>query len=168
MDCSLPGSSVHGISQARILEWVVISFYKGSSQPRDWTCISFVSCIGRQILYHWTIKEALKYKQVCISNDYFVHVRTYYFFSYFCCSRDIHSWRGGGWSNTLRNISVIFIWKKVPSGKEDDLGNLEIWILVRKLVKELPWWANGWDSMLPIQEVWVGPLVRELYSICYN
>ena len=49
MDCSLPGSSVHGILQARILEWVAISFTRGSSWPRDRTC---VSCIGRQILYH--------------------------------------------------------------------------------------------------------------------
>ena len=40
MDCSLPGSSVYGILQARILEWVVISFSLGSSQPRDKTCIS--------------------------------------------------------------------------------------------------------------------------------
>ena len=48
MDCSPPGSSVHGISQARILEWVVTSFSRGSSQPRDRTCIS---CIGRWILY---------------------------------------------------------------------------------------------------------------------
>ena len=37
MDCSPPGSSVHGISQARILEWVAISSSMGSSQPRDWT-----------------------------------------------------------------------------------------------------------------------------------
>ena len=44
MDCSPPGSSVHGISQARILEWVVISFSKGSSQPRDQTCISCLAC----------------------------------------------------------------------------------------------------------------------------
>ena len=36
MDCLLPGSSVHGILQARILDWVAISFYRGSSQPRDW------------------------------------------------------------------------------------------------------------------------------------
>ena len=35
MDCSLPGSSIHGIFQARILEWVAISFSRGSSQPRD-------------------------------------------------------------------------------------------------------------------------------------
>ena len=37
MDCSLPGSSVLGIFQARILEWVAISFSRGSSRPRDWT-----------------------------------------------------------------------------------------------------------------------------------
>ena len=37
MDCSLPGSSVHGIFQARVLEWVAISFSRGSSQPRDQT-----------------------------------------------------------------------------------------------------------------------------------
>ena len=52
MDCSPPGSSVHGNLQARILEWVAISFSKGSSQPRDQTHISDVFCIGRQFLYH--------------------------------------------------------------------------------------------------------------------
>ena len=55
MDCSPPVSSVRVISQARILEWVVISFSRGSSGPRDWT---HVSCIGRQILYHWGTREA--------------------------------------------------------------------------------------------------------------
>ena len=49
MDWSLPGSSVHEIFQARLLEWVAISFSRGSSRPRDRTC---VSCIGRWILYH--------------------------------------------------------------------------------------------------------------------
>ena len=37
MDCSLPGSSIHGIFQARVLEWIAISFSRGSSQPRDRT-----------------------------------------------------------------------------------------------------------------------------------
>ena len=50
MDYSLPGSSVHGIFQARILEWVAISFSRGSSQPRDGTHVSCISCSGRQIL----------------------------------------------------------------------------------------------------------------------
>ena len=47
MDFSLPGSSVHVFLQAKILEWVAISSSRGSSQPRDRTCISCVSCIGR-------------------------------------------------------------------------------------------------------------------------
>ena len=40
MDCTIPGSSVHGISQARILEWVAIPFSRGTSWPRDWTRVS--------------------------------------------------------------------------------------------------------------------------------
>ena len=44
-DCSLPGSSVHGISQVRMLEWAAISFSRGYSPSRDWT---HVSCIDRQ------------------------------------------------------------------------------------------------------------------------
>ena len=54
MDCNLPGSSIHGISQERILGWVAISFSSGSSQLRDQTCIS---CIDSQILYYWTTRE---------------------------------------------------------------------------------------------------------------
>ena len=52
IDCSLPGTSVHGTVQARILEWVAISSSRGLSQPRDQTPVSWVSCIGRQILYY--------------------------------------------------------------------------------------------------------------------
>ena len=52
MDCSLPGSSVHGIQQASILEWVATFSSRGSSQPRDWTHVSYISCTGRQVLYH--------------------------------------------------------------------------------------------------------------------
>ena len=51
MDCSPPDSSVHGISQARILQWVGISFSRRPSRLGDRTCISCVSGVGRQILY---------------------------------------------------------------------------------------------------------------------
>ena len=50
MDCSPRGSSVHGILQARILEWVTISFTRGSFQPRDRHCVAYISSIGRQFL----------------------------------------------------------------------------------------------------------------------
>ena len=56
MNCSPPGSSIHGIIPARVLEWVVISFSRGSSWLRDWT---LSSCVNREILYCWAFWEAL-------------------------------------------------------------------------------------------------------------
>ena len=56
VDCSLPGSSVHGILQARILEWVAIPFSRGSSQPRDWT---WSSCIAGRHFTLWAAREVL-------------------------------------------------------------------------------------------------------------
>ena len=56
-DCSLPGSSVHGIFQARILEWVVISFSRGSSQPRDRTQVSRTA--GRATSKAQTVPECI-------------------------------------------------------------------------------------------------------------
>ena len=57
-DCGLPGSSVHGILQARILEWVAIAFSRVSSQPRDRTQ---VSCLAGSLFTIWTTREAPKY-----------------------------------------------------------------------------------------------------------
>ena len=57
MDCSLPGSSVQGLLQARILEWVAISFSKRSSWPRDW---AWVSCIVGRFFTTWATREALR------------------------------------------------------------------------------------------------------------
>ena len=59
MDYSLPGSSVHGILQERILEWVAISSSKGLSRPRDRTRVSCISCTSRRIFYHLDTWEAL-------------------------------------------------------------------------------------------------------------
>ena len=63
-----PGSSVHGISQARILEWVAISFSRGSFWPRDPTCISCISCAGRRIFF-------------TTSTSWDVHIHTYMYYS---------------------------------------------------------------------------------------
>ena len=52
MDCSPPGASVHGVLWARVLEWVAMSFSRESSQPRDQTWVSHVSCTSRQVLKH--------------------------------------------------------------------------------------------------------------------
>ena len=56
----VPGSSVHRILRVRVLDWVAISFSKGSSWPRDWT---HISCTGRWILYHWASREAAGRKE---------------------------------------------------------------------------------------------------------
>ena len=58
---SPPGSYVHAIFQARILEWVAISFSRNSSQPRDWNHVSCVYCIGRRVLYHCATSEDIWY-----------------------------------------------------------------------------------------------------------
>ena len=63
MDCSPPGSSVHGISQARILKWVAIPYSKGSSQLRDGTQ---VSCNGRQIFFFFTTEIHLLFRNIHI------------------------------------------------------------------------------------------------------
>ena len=55
MDCSLPGFSVHGIFQARVLEWVATPFSRGSSQPRDRTQVSRIA--GRRFTL-WATREA--------------------------------------------------------------------------------------------------------------
>ena len=55
MDCSLPGSSIHGIFQARVLERVAISFFKGSSRPRD---LTLVFCIAGRCFTIWARREA--------------------------------------------------------------------------------------------------------------
>ena len=67
MDCGPSGSSVHGILQARILEWIALSYSRGSSQPRDWTCVSCGFCIGRWILYHWATREVLPKQNDCLN-----------------------------------------------------------------------------------------------------
>ena len=55
MNCNPPGSSVHRMSQARVLEWVTISLSRGLSPPRDWAPFSYT---GKRILYHWATREA--------------------------------------------------------------------------------------------------------------
>ena len=70
MDCSLPGSSVHGTLQARMLEWVAIPFSRGSTQPKDQTR---VSCIAGKFFAIWDTREA----RMFIYMIHFCHLYTY-------------------------------------------------------------------------------------------
>ena len=75
MDYSPPGSSVHRILQARILQWVVISFSRESSWPKDW---NHVSCLLRwqQILYHWAT-----WKPIYMFTHVYIGTYTIYIYS---------------------------------------------------------------------------------------
>ena len=67
MDYSLTGSSVHGILQAGIQEWVAMPSSRGSSQPRDRTRVFYVSYTGRWVLCYWCLLGS-PYKLICICN----------------------------------------------------------------------------------------------------
>jgi len=85
MDCSLPCSSVHGIFQARVLEWVAISFSRGSSQPRDWTWVfhivgrCFVHIIVPGVTVHflegcaWHLRHSMGASHSAVSNSLWPH-----------------------------------------------------------------------------------------------
>ena len=94
MDCSLPGSSVHGISQARIQEWVVISFSKGYFWPKDWTDVLIICLLHCRQSLAWQVDSSLteppekpvsELKNCCLSksfaNWYWV---VYLYFLIFC------------------------------------------------------------------------------------
>ena len=95
MDCSLPGFSVHGILQERILEWVAVSFSRGSSQPRNQTQIS---CIAGRFFTDWAIKEI---PPICINT-----------WICFCLSDWLHPvWQSLGPSTPLQMAQFhSFLW----------------------------------------------------------
>ena len=69
MDHSPPGFSVHGILQARILDCVAMPSSRGSSQPRDWTCLSYVSWIGRRVLTTNATWETLSHRSLKVEEE---------------------------------------------------------------------------------------------------
>ena len=77
MDSSPQGSFVLGIFQARILTWVAISSFRGSSPPRGRSQVSCVFCTGRWILYHCATGKALCIGKLSELSVYFPHLKTY-------------------------------------------------------------------------------------------
>ena len=67
--CEPVDYTVHGILQARILGWVAVPFSRRSSQPRDRTWVSCISCAGRQILYPWATWEAHRWQSWAQNSD---------------------------------------------------------------------------------------------------
>ena len=128
MDCSPPGSSVHGTFLAKILEQVAISYSRGSAWPRDQIHVSCVFCIGRQIVYHCTSWEAMWRKGKCDNST---------------CrwppDRELlHCWRPG-WGIFLGFCG----WVREPSGTFSDLyhvmcglhSSLQVWVDPREAAR---------------------------------
>ena len=70
MDCNLPGSSLHGILQARVLEWVAISFSRGSSQPRDRTQVSRINLLQMRELYERRYSPSLRITEIILTKTF--------------------------------------------------------------------------------------------------
>ena len=112
MDCSLPRSSVHGIFQARVLEWVAISFSRGSSRPMDRIQVSHI--VGRRFISQslrkctvkpqWSITSGLMWEHACM------HAKLLQSCLTLCSTRLLCSWNspgkdtGVGWHALLQGI----------------------------------------------------------------
>jgi len=77
-DCNPPGSSVHGIFQARILELVATSSFRASSWPRDQTCVFCISFTAGRFFTHRAIGEEIEIQTVWVT-----HPKSFYFLSMF-------------------------------------------------------------------------------------
>ena len=111
MDCSL--LSQGGILQERILKWVVMTSSRGSSQEGDWTCVSYVSCIGRWVLYISTTWEAHYYKKVKV-----LATQSYWLFAtpWSVAHRLLYSWDSKG---------KILGWVVIPFSRGSFLPRIE-------------------------------------------
>ena len=97
MDCSLPGSSDHGISQARITEWVAIPFSRGSSWRRDQTR---VSCTAGRFFTIWVTRKTPVFSLLMFKKGGI--------FSHYLCCRFLHKY----WDSQTNNAKPRKIWKK--------------------------------------------------------
>ena len=137
MDCSPPGSPVHGIFQAKILEQVAISYPKGSSQPRARTCFSY---IGRWILYYWATWEAPERAIVRLQFwIYFFSMRNLQvdlgkLYSLFFTMFKFHLWQSHCWPTVWRTcvfsgwVFIVFLVSLIPCA-----SLLEPVVFVRKV-----------------------------------
>ena len=127
VDCSLLGNSAPGIFQARTLEWVALSFFRGSSQPRDQTWVSGTSCIGRWMLHHLSHQRSPTWQFRC-----------YKMRSACGCqgqrALEVHAPRGSGVSSTVMWCSGRDVSKNSPH-----MGKPEPWFLP---------WMYGWPQFL--------------------
>ena len=173
-DCSLPGSFVHGIFQARILEWVAISFSKGSSWSRDGTHVFRISCTGRPILYHCAPWEGhsliimLKLLGI-IYKTFFFYLALKLIFSVSSCWKRsskgcdllVDSWAGPGQSDTPHHLllpseSMVshLQWHSIERSMccWDHLDITCNWTQLSRLYKLVRFWQGRCSNLLVLQQ----------------
>ena len=132
MDCSLPGSSIPGIFQARVLEWVAVSFSRGSSQPRDQTQVSSIA--GRHFTI-WATREDLIVKSHLYPQIVKAEPQAHRIHTIFCFPTHLQlpSHLLSGWfpwpSGTSleavlssRQMTISFFWLTISSSVEPSLS----------------------------------------------
>ena len=142
MDCIQAGSSVHGNFQARILDWVAISYFRWSSQPKYHIWVSCVSCISRQILYHCTTWETLGLLQD-LANQNSPGFQAEFFFFFGC-----PSWQGYGFPS-----SHVWMWEL--DYKESWVQNWCFWIVLLGKTLESPLDCKEIQPVHPKDQSWV-------------
>ena len=147
MNCRLPGSSGHGIFQARVLEWVAISFSRGSYPPRDW---NRVACIADSHFTIWAIRETnQKEAIICSPNPKFClwklttnHHKVWDFLS----TSHMFSLYGPAINLfLLQTLMFQFIWPHCASGTQSLLSNNSRW---RRKIWDIHIWMI--HSRLPV------------------
>ena len=151
MDCSPPGSSVHGIIQARILEWSAIAFSRGSSLTRYWTR---VSCFAARFFTIWATREALRFKgkkqilkySPCCSWDKF-HTYELPFGNLSLLQSSIHSFILIFINSTHINWKLLHEWiKKKYNVLMSFLVNFYITLLIQLNVNKIQSVKNLWKA----------------------
>ena len=128
MDRSLPGSSVHGILQPRILEWIAISFSRGSSPPREWP---WVSCIAGWFFTVWATREAQEEQKMLLLQKKF-HILSNYKISTLCLIIHTHRYTHTS-SNSFYHPSQQHTWSLIQKNSSTNDGGYELTI---------SWWQS--------------------------
>ena len=108
MECSPPAPHIHEISQARILEWVIISSSRGPSQPRDWTHISFVCCTGR---FFTTAPPGKTGCSFILCDKPITSKESVFLTSMSCSSKESNSWMGWWEPSDLQLVAQRHRWQ---------------------------------------------------------
>ena len=153
MDCSPPGSSVHGISQARILKWVAISSSREPSRPRDQTHISYVSCA----LYHWRHLGSLFLVLLVLATRVWF-LQTFWNRTFIVCLKIDYTLRE---KRTARNADICLQASQTPEVEPGSSGGTR-WSLCLATVGSDPHHGPLWASLADVPDThgqcWLGRL----------